>query len=382
MIRTGRGPISGWLNRLRRALDRTVRAAVRPARRAARRGTLVVQPYRGFGSARQIFVIGRVFREPATGRDDERGVIANLKAIWRLMRRWGVKQAALTVSFAGVSRELSTDRDGYFEARLPLEAPPPADRRWHRVGIELTAPDRITTEADIFIPPPACRFVVISDIDDTVMYTGVANKLKMMWRLFVQRADSRVAFPGMAAFLQALHRGAGGDEHNPMLYVSRAPWAIYGVLDAFFNAHEIPVGPILFLREWGLTLQSPLPRRAKGHKSDLIKEMMALYSDLPVILIGDSGQRDPELYADVVHAHPDRVLAIYIRDVSTDRGRDQSIERLAAEIEMAGSRLVLAADTLAMAEHAAREGYIKGDELPRMSMEREHDLAPLAGTAD
>jgi phosphatidate phosphatase APP1 len=110
--------------------------------------------------------------------------------------------------------------------------------------------------------------------------------------------------------------------------------------------------------------------------------MMDLYSDLPVILIGDSGQRDPELYADVVHAHPDRVLAIYIRDVSTDRGRDQSIERLAAEIEMAGSRLVLAADTLAMAEHAAREGYIKGDELPRLSMEREHDLAPLAGTAD
>jgi phosphatidate phosphatase APP1 len=35
------------------------------------------------------------------------------------------------------------------------------------------------------VPPETCRFVVISDIDDTVMHTGVASKAMMLWRLFM-----------------------------------------------------------------------------------------------------------------------------------------------------------------------------------------------------
>ena len=59
-----------------------------------------------------------------------------------------------------------------------------------------------------------------------------------------------------------------------MLYVSRAPWGIYDILEAFFQHHAIPVGPILFLREWGISLRSPLPRRAVDHKRHLIEAMM------------------------------------------------------------------------------------------------------------
>ena len=180
----------------------------------------------------------------------------------------------------------------------------------------------------------------------------------MLWRLFLQRAENRVAFPGVAALLQAFHHGAGSGDRNPMLYVSRAPWSIYEVLESFFRQHDIPVGPVLFLREWGLTLQRPLPRRGKGHKLELIRNMLDLYRDLPFILIGDSGQRDPEIYARIVREHPGRVLAIYIRNVSQDAGRHRAIGRLAAEVAGAGSSLVLAGDSSVMAEHAARHGLI------------------------
>ncbi len=145
----------------------------------------------------------------------------------------------------------------------------------------------------MFIPPERCRCVVVSDIDDTVMRTGVANKLKMLWRLFVEDAESRVAFPGVAALYRALHAGAGGAEGNPMLYVSRAPWGLYEMLSEFFQRHGIPAGPVLFLREWGLSWTHPLPRRATDHKQALIRHMLALYRDLPFVLIGDSGQHDP-----------------------------------------------------------------------------------------
>jgi phosphatidate phosphatase APP1 len=201
----------------------------------------------------------------------------------------------------------------------------------------------------------------------------------MMYNLFMQDARSRVAFPGVAAFYRALHEGPSGNEQNPMLYVSRGPWSIYEVLVAFFRMHNIPVGPILFLREWGLTLQSPLPRRAKDHKRDLIRKMLSLYDDLPFVLIGDSGQHDPELYCDIVREHPRRVLAAYIRNVTRTPDRRKEIEALAEEVVASGSALLLAADTFAMAEHAASRGLIAEQALPAVLEERRREQARKPG---
>jgi phosphatidate phosphatase APP1 len=103
--------------------------------------------------------------------------------------------------------------------------PPAADVRWHRLEIAMLAPARVAAAAEVYIPPAQSRFVVISDIDDTVMHTGVANKAAMLWRLFVQDAESRTVFPGVSHLYRALHAGASGDEANAMLYISRAPWA-------------------------------------------------------------------------------------------------------------------------------------------------------------
>jgi phosphatidate phosphatase APP1 len=166
-----------------------------------------------------------------------------------------------------------------------------------------------------------------------------------------------------------------------MLYVSRSPWSLYEVLDEFFNLHGIPVGPILFLREWGLSLHRPFPRRAKDHKLTLIRHMLSLYRNLPFILIGDSSQRDPEIYAQLVREHPGRVLAIYIRHVSRSPERTHAIEALAREVIKAGSSLLLAADSFAMAAHAAERGFISPQALAevldeRMEQQGELDLKP------
>lgn len=215
--------------------------------------------------------------------------------------------------------------------------------------------------------------VVVSDIDDTVMRTGVGNKLGMLWRLFVADARSRVAFPGVAAFYRALHDGACGGEDNPVLYVSRAPWGTYDMLTAFFRMHHIPVGPELFLREWGLSWRHPFPRKARDHKRELIGNMLALYPDLPFVLVGDSGQHDPEVYADVVREHPGRVRAVYIRNVSPAPSRAAEIEALARAVTSAGSTLVLASDTVAMAEHAAALGLVGPGTVDEVARERAVD---------
>ena len=201
---------------------------------------------------------------------------------------------------------------------------------------------------------------MISDIDDTILETGVANKAVMLWRLFMEGIDYRPPIPGIAELLTALYRGASGAEHNPLLYVSRAPWTLYEVLDAFFRAQGVPGGPLLFLREWGLRLWRPFPRRGRDHKLVLIRHMMALYRDLPVVLIGDSVQDDPNSTVRGARA-PGTRAPIYIRNISYRPERVRAIEAMSAEAALAGASLLLTPSCADMVAHAAGRGLIVAD---------------------
>jgi phosphatidate phosphatase APP1 len=373
--------LAGNFERWTRATDRILRLVTRPVRFAQGRDGVVLEPYRGYGSRQEIFLIGRVFwqSERATGTD---GLLLQLRNVRRRLVRRAISGAVVTARFCGAEVRVTADRDGYFRIHLHPRTEPPADPPWHIMDLVLEEPQRVEARGQIFIPPERCRYVVISDIDDTIMRTGVANKIAMLWRLFVQGADSRVAFPGVAALYRAFHGGLSGAEDNPILYVSRAPWGIYDMLDEFFRLHGIPVGPILFLREWGVSWKSPLPRKAADHKQDLIRNMLALYSHLPFVLIGDSGQHDPEVYRQIVEEHPGRVLAVYIRNVSRDASRIGEIEDLAKVVSTAGSSLVLAADSIAMAEHAAKLGLVPSETVEEVAREKtvQHDEQPPVET--
>ncbi len=368
-----------------RGFRRLFRLLSRPVRRTGERGGLVILAYRGYGHRNRILLMGRVLKQPAWGSGDRRGgLFGDLLNIAKRFVRYGIADMTVVARAGGGEAEVRTDRDGYFEIDMRVPGDDDWQGIWRPVDLSVRAPDAAGVHArgSIFVPPETCRYVVVSDIDDTVMFTGVANKLKMLWRLFATEAESRLAFPGVGAFYRGLHEGPSGSEQNPMLYVSRAPWGIYEVLEEFFNLHEIPEGPVLFLREWGVTLQHPLPKQSKGHKHGLIEDMLAIYDDLPFVLIGDSGQRDPEIYSEVVRQHRSRVLAVYIRDVSRDPTRIEAIEALAEEVANAGSTLVLASDSHAMAEHAVDRDLIAPDVLQRVKRAQESDLKKAGQTPD
>ncbi len=355
------------------------RIVTKPAKAVVSRRGIIIQPYRGYGSNRQIFMIGRVMRQPSRlGTMGGDSVGGQLVEVSRWAARSGIARVPVRVAFYGTEQLVHTDRDGYFRVHLQPTAPLESNRLWHDIEIELQKPEQLKTVGEIFIPREPTDFVVISDIDDTVMHTGVANKIRMFWRLIGKGAESRVAIPGMPSFLRALYEGPRGTNAIPMLYVSRAPWAIYDILDEFFALNEFPGEPLLFLREWGLTLQSPLPRRSKNHKLELIKNMLELYHDLPFVLIGDSGQSDPEIYAKLVHDNPGRVRAIYIRNVSSKNARHDEIRILAKEVLAVGSTMLLTADTAEMARHALEHGLIT--KAAAQAVKQEADLTIAAET--
>jgi phosphatidate phosphatase APP1 len=365
-------PSRSLLATVYRGFRRALRVVTRPVRRDRGLKGVLIQPYRGYGTPEEAFLTGRVFRQPRFGARLPAGTMRRqLADALRRLARWGLGGVRITAELGDANTRVDTDADGYFRVTLPLRQHPNPDRLWHHMTLAAEWEGvRVREIGSVFIPPTSARRVVISDIDDTVMLTGVANKILMMWRLFVQGAENRTAFPGVSALYRALHGGVGGDEQNPMLYVSRGPWSIYEVLERFFQIQEIPIGPILFLREWGLTLQRPLPKRAEDHKRDLIRGMLERYDALPFILIGDSGQHDPETYARVVEEHPGRVLAVYIRNVSPGDARGGEIDALARRTAEAGCPLVLASDSRTMAEHAAEKGWISRAGVDDVARER------------
>jgi hypothetical protein len=101
-----------------------------------------------------------------------------------------------------------------------------------------------------------------------------------------------------------------------------------------------------------------------------------MYPHLPFILIGDSGQEDPEIYYDVAQKYHERVQAIYIRNVSRDIKRPETIRELAKKAIEIGSTLILADETLTLAEHAVEKGWISPAALSDVKDEKEKDEEP------
>ena len=111
-------------------------------------------PYRGYGSREEIYLVGRVFRQKPTRLA---GTGSLLVEIGRRLFRRGVPEAVVDARFHEGTRRVTTDRYGYFEVELRPAHPPPAERLWHEVDVELIEPHGVRTRGDVFIPPASAR---------------------------------------------------------------------------------------------------------------------------------------------------------------------------------------------------------------------------------
>jgi phosphatidate phosphatase APP1 len=220
------------------------------------------------------------------------------------------------------------------------------------------------------VHPLKSRFAVISDIDDTVLASDVTSKLRMALKVLFSNAHTRMPFAGVGALYRALEKGHG-DEHNPVFYVSNGPWNLHDLLVEFFRLHDIPLGPIQ-LRDWGSHLV--LARTPTGtHKRGQIARIMDFFPDIPVVLIGDSGEHDPEIFLGIAREFPGRVDTVYIRCVGDDRVRRERLARIAEEMREAGADFLAVADSEAAAVHAAGRGLIPAQAIEAVRLDKRRE---------
>jgi phosphatidate phosphatase APP1 len=300
-----------------------------------------IDAYLGHGGPEGVIVRGRVLdNPPMTPAMEGEGAGAALRRSLSQFVTDELPGVPLKITVGDATAEVETDDEGYFRAQL---RPSALTDPWQDGEVELAGEYRGLTEPHrtplrIRVPGPDARFGVISDVDDTILETGVQRVGMMLRQTFTGSALTRTPFPGAAE----LYRDLTGAHGNPVFYVSSSPWNLYGFLIGFLRHRDFPLGPLLLRDLIG-------NREGRARKHERIAEILDLHPHLSFVLIGDSGEKDPEIYADIVREHPGRILAVYIREVRLDPG-DGRVEAVTDSWDH-DVPFVLAADTDAVRRH-------------------------------
>uniref|UniRef100_A0A1D1XS85 Uncharacterized protein C29B5.04c n=1 Tax=Anthurium amnicola TaxID=1678845 RepID=A0A1D1XS85_9ARAE len=162
---------------------------------------------------------------------------------------------------------------------------------------------------------------IISDIDDTIKDTNILRGAKkVLSNTFLQPFKD---VPGMAdAYRKFYEKGAS------IHYVSNSPWQLFPSLRSFFQTYDFPPGSAHFKFYDGL-IKSAYEQKENPMASKFmyIKELLKDFPTRKFILIGDTGELDPEIYTTIARDNPGRILRIYVRDVTTEHVKDLPPEK-------------------------------------------------------
>ncbi len=344
-----------------------------------------IVPFRTYGTVNRMYVKGRVLEDKKiAAAGDKDTVFNNILNMYKRFESDEVANAKLLIKLPEEQHEIISDKEGYFVLKLNPATPVINEELWHRIPVEmLDAPipfeSGLRTHAEVMIPPHDAEYGIISDIDDTIVKTNATSLLAMGRITFLNNARTRLPFAGVAEFYQALQLGRNGKRNNPVFYVSSSPWNLYDLLKDFLDLNNIPAGPLL-LRDFGFEHKKE-DANHMGHKLKEIEQILEAYPHLKFVLIGDSGQDDPVIYQKVVHDFPDRILAIYIRDVNLPERRQVAIN-VSDSLKEHKIEMVIVENTVRAAEHAAETGLIFSEAIPVIEEEKKEDEGEKPGKED
>jgi phosphatidate phosphatase APP1 len=122
------------------------------------------------------------------------------------------------------------------------------------------------------------------------------------------------AVPGMAdAYRQ------WGRQRAHFVYLSNGPWPLYPLLEKFMTAERFPLG-VFEMQDFRVKDSSVMNLFADPvvSKMSRIEKYFVTYPKARFVLVGDSGEKDPEIYGEIARKHPERVAHIFIRNTSDE----------------------------------------------------------------
>ncbi|AZQ43445.1 App1 family protein [Nonlabens ponticola] len=332
----------------------------------------IIDVFRTYSGEHHLYLRGRALQDQPLKHYEQQTFYQTLRNTWRAFKTDEIREIPVVLTLPnGDKHKTITDKEGYFlfDITTKTDLQDIADEEGYvSLNIAFDEDDSAYAKAksqnrialnsftgETLVPPETTAYGVISDIDDTIMQTGVTSflKLRVAFNTFFRNYDQRIPFKGAASFYQLLHRGASGKDQNPMFYLSNSPWNLYRYLEKFIDFHGFPKGPILlrdFPTPWDRTKKLKRP-----HKEHELINILKHYPDQKFILIGDAGEHDAKYYTNAAKLYPDRIKAIYIRAVS-------NAKKVAANQALADAfdicPILIVEESREALEHARENGWI------------------------
>jgi phosphatidate phosphatase APP1 len=287
----------------------------------------LVVVYDGWGTPTSFVLKGRVLQSQDEAKvTKERGGLRNLIENAKALESDEIPRLPVVVHVHNRDYAATTDEDGVFVVQvkglagaslLPVGAVPCtvriADNAMSTAGVG---------EAVIFVLNDiSATRVLVSDIDDTVVKTYVTSKVKMLGEVLLKNEAQLEPVVGAAAnYTKAVETR----QIQQVIYLSGSPQNFHIRLQGFLKDHGFPRGPILLknIGDDSMTKQG-------NYKLSRLEAFASFFPKIRFVLIGDSGEHDPEIYQEFRAKYPDRVDAIFIRAVD---GGDNSAARLGTVI--------------------------------------------------
>lgn len=276
-----------------------------------------IKLYHGYGHSHDLVVYGNAFKFKAkTTQKYSNNLFVNILYLFRLFILKPYPNLKLRLTFYDQVITQVSEYDGFF--KFEWDAGRELGTGWHEVKVEaLDDDENVLAECPgtVYVPH-ITQYAFVSDVDDTIMVSHSATILRRMRELFIKNPRTRKTFPGAQlhySLLALSHTSV--DKPNPFFYVSSSEWNLYDYLVETFRFNKLPEGVFLLnqIKQW-----TNLIRTGKtGHEGKLLRVMriIAAFPDQKFVFFGDNSQQDPNIYASIASKYPEKVEAVYIRNV-------------------------------------------------------------------
>ncbi|MBF0500381.1 MAG: DUF2183 domain-containing protein [Candidatus Riflebacteria bacterium] len=251
------------------------------------------------------------------------------------------KLFSFQISFGNLTLQMKTDNIGDFDYNIPAS-----------MASELKLGDKIVFSAAASYPefveklpvqlPVKPNFLIISDIDDTVLVTQVLEKWQALKNTFFLNWKNRKPVPGTPDIYRKLAGGTASEPTNLLVFLSGSPIYLAPRLEGFFQINQFPSHTSI-LRRLGIkediwdrllhkTSQDKDPADIQEYKLTKLAALFRSYPDLPIILLGDSGEKDPETFQKIVETYPGHVRVAIIHKVTLQDSDSPRYSQLKKEV--------------------------------------------------
>jgi len=280
---------------------------------------VIIMPYGGYANDEKIIAQARVLEDEGIEGGEDSSIIQNLYRSFKRFETDEKENIHVEALWQGKSVQLQSDDEGYIYLNEVHGLNLNHQRTlWLPVTFKLDLKDEAPFEitSNIMKPSKMAEFGVISDMDETLISTGLDSTLrwKVIVNTFLKDSEERLPLDGAFELCKKLHGGRNGYAENPFFYLSNSPWNIHDYLLAFLEKQNFPKG-VLLLRDIGFENKKK-KSFLEENKYIQISNILNTYPKLRFVLIGDAEDKDPEIYERIAKDFPQRILCIYIRSVS------------------------------------------------------------------